>query len=62
MNLSASTKKGSVSRSAKKGANVSEVCSDIVPYKGDYSPIGNIVLESTPSGPVSVEECTLVEG
>lgn len=35
-------------KSAKKGDNSSETCSDLVPYKGDLPPIGNIVLESFP--------------
>ena len=53
VNLPASIKNGSTSRSAKpkptkKDADVSEVCSDIVPYKGGLPPVGNIVLKSTP--------------
>lgn len=32
-------------KSAKKGDNSSKTCSDLVPYKGDLPPIGNIVLE-----------------
>ena len=56
VNLPILTKKGSASRSAKpksakKGADVSEVCLDIVPYKGGLHPIGNIVLERTPPPP-----------
>ena len=54
VNLSVSTKKGSASRSTKpksvkKGANASEVSSNIVPYKGGLPPINNIVFESIPS-------------
>ena len=53
VNLPASIKNGSASRFAKpkptkKDADVSEVCSDIVPYKGGLPPVGNIVLKSTP--------------
>ena len=33
---------------AKKGNDSSETCSDIVPFKGNLPPIGNIVLESSP--------------
>ena len=54
VNLLTPTKKGSVSRSAKtksakRGDDSSETCSDIVPYEGGFPPIGNIVLEGSPS-------------
>lgn len=53
MNLPTLSKKGLVSqiakpKFAKKGDDSSETCSDIVPYKEDLPPIGNIVLESSP--------------
>lgn len=55
MNLPLPVKKGSASKSAKpkfmKGKGIamgaSETYSDIVPYRGDFPPIGNIILEST---------------
>ena len=34
-------------KSAKKGDDSSETCSDIVPFKGVLPPIGNIALESS---------------
>lgn len=53
VNLPAPTKKGSTSRftkskPTKKGADVLEVCFEIVPYEGGFPPIANIVLKSTP--------------
>ena len=53
VNLPKPTKKGSMSRtakskSAKKGDDSSETCSDLVPYKEGIPPIGNIVLKSSP--------------
>lgn len=53
VNLPASTKKGSASKStkpkpAKKGGDISKACLDLVPYKGGLPPTGNIFLESTP--------------
>ena len=43
------SKKGSTKpKSAKKGDDSSEACSDIVPFKSGLPPIGNIVLESSP--------------
>ena len=48
-NVSVPVKKSSAkSKSAKKGDDSSETCSDIVPFEGDFPPIGNIVLESSP--------------
>ena len=54
VNLPALVKKGLVSRfakpkSAKKGDDFSETCSDIVPYEGSLLSVGNIVLEGSPS-------------
>ena len=47
-NVSMPVKKSSAkSKSAKKGDDSSETCSDIVPFEGDFPPIGNIVLESS---------------
>ena len=47
-NVSVPVKKSSAkSKSAKKGDDSSETCSDIVPFEGDFPPIGNIVLESS---------------
>ena len=53
VNLPTPTKKGSVSqiakpKSAKKGDDSSETCSDIISYKGGLPPIGNTVLKSFP--------------
>ena len=53
VNLLAPAKKGSMSqtvkpKSAKRGDDYFETCSDIVPYKGGLPPIGNIVLEGSP--------------
>ena len=56
VNLPLPVKKGLASKSAKskfgkKGKDIamgaSKTFSDIVPYKGDFPPIGSIVLEST---------------
>lgn len=54
VNLLALTKKGLVSgtakpKSAKKDNDSSKTCFNIVPYKKGLPPIGNIVLESSPS-------------
>lgn len=54
VNLFALTKKGSVSwsakpKSTKKGDNSFETCSNIVPYKESLPPLGNIVIENSPS-------------
>ena len=51
-NLFVPVKKSSAPRSAKpksakKGDDSSETCSDIVPFKGVLPPIGNIALESS---------------
>ena len=35
-------------KSAKKGDDFSDTCSDIIPYKGGLPPISNIVLKSSP--------------
>ena len=35
-------------KSAKKGDDSFETCSNIVPFEGDLPPVGNIVLESSP--------------
>ena len=43
-----STPQSAKSKSAKKGDNSSKTCSNIVPFKSDLPPIGNIVLESSP--------------
>ena len=43
-----STPQSTKSKSAKKGDNSSKTCSNIVPFKGDLPPVGNIVLESSP--------------
>ena len=53
VNLPAPAKEGSMSRStkpksAKRGDDSSQTCSDIVPYEGGLPPIGNIVLEGSP--------------
>ena len=53
VNLPAPMKKGSVSwttkpKSAKRSDDSSKTCSDLVPYKGGFPPIGNIVLEGSP--------------
>ena len=53
MKLPVPAKKGLVSRTAKPkfakiGDDSSETYSDIIPYGGDFPPIGNIVLESSP--------------
>ena len=43
------SKKGSTKpKSAKKGDDSSEACSDIVPFKSGLPPIGNIVFEGSP--------------
>ena len=49
-NISMPVKKSfAMAKSIKKGDDSSETCSDIVPFKGDFPPVGNIVLESSPS-------------
>ena len=53
VNLPTPAKKGLVSqsakpKSAKRGDDSSETCSNIVPYKGSLPPIGNVVLEGSP--------------
>ena len=52
VNLTTPTKKGSVSqstnKSAKRGDDSFETCSNLVPYKGGLPPIDSIVLESSP--------------
>ena len=53
-NLPIPAKKGSASwsakpKTAKKGDDSFEPCSDIVPFKGGLPLIGSIVLESSPS-------------
>ena len=53
MNLPTPAKKGSVAqstkpKSAKKGDDSFETCSDIVPYEGNLPPMGNIVLKGSP--------------
>ena len=53
VNLPTPVKKGSVSwstklKSTKRGDDSFETCPDIVPYKGGFPPIGNIVLEGSP--------------
>ena len=52
-NISMPMKKSSAPRfakhkSAKKGDDSSETCSDIVPFEGDLPLVCNIVLESSP--------------
>ena len=50
INISVPGKKGFArSKSAKKGTDSFEACSDIVPFESDLPPVGNIVLESSPS-------------
>ena len=56
MNLSIPAKKGFVSRSAKlksakRGDDSFETCSDIFPYEGGFPSIGNIVFKGSPSPP-----------
>ena len=51
-NLPIPAKKGSASwsakpKTAKKGEDSFETCSDIVPFEGGLPPIGSIVLESS---------------
>ena len=41
-------KSSAKAKSTKKGDDSSETCSDIVPFNGDFPPVGNIVLESSP--------------
>ena len=49
INISMPTKKSSTQpKSAKKGDDSSEACSDIVPFESNLPPIGKIVLESSP--------------
>ena len=49
INISVPSKKGfAKSKSAKKGTDSFEACSDIVPFESDLLPVGNIVLESSP--------------
>ena len=44
------SKKGSAKpKSAKKGGDTSEACSDVVPFENGLPPIGNIVLEGSPT-------------
>ena len=48
-NISVPMKKSfAKAKSTKKGDDSSETCSDIVPFNGDFPPVGNIVLESSP--------------
>ena len=48
-NISVPMKKNSAkAKSTKKGDDSSETCSDIVPFNGDFPPVGNIVLKSSP--------------
>ena len=48
INILVPCKKGSAKpKSAKKGGDSSETCSDIVPFKSSLPPIGNIVLEGS---------------
>ena len=48
-NISIPMRKSSAkAKSTKKGDDSSETCSDIVPFNGDFPPVGNIVLKSSP--------------
>ena len=49
INILVPGKKGSTKpKSAKKGDDSSNACSDVVPFESGLPPIGNIVLESSP--------------
>ena len=50
INTPVPSKKGSAKpKSAKKGGDTSEACSDVVPFENGLPPIGNIVLEGSPT-------------
>ena len=48
-NISVPMRKSSAkAKSTKKGDDSSKTCSDIVPFNGDFPPVSNKVLESSP--------------
>ena len=49
INIPMPSKKDSAKpKSAKKGGDSFEACSDVVPFEGSLRPMGNIVLEGSP--------------